>query len=426
MTIPAMVWHRPRPLLALTVLLAAAMAAMPAQAHRFKVLHTFHGPNGAAPRASLIRDGAGNLYGTTSEGGNGVCSSYGCGTAFKLDKTGKQVWLHSFSGKDGMTPAAGLLRGVSGTLYGTTTFGGKIEKVCGGPPAGGCGTVFKLDDTGKQTVLHKFAGDPDGFFPEALLVSDKTRNLYGTTSVGGSSGFGSVFMIDAADRETVLYSFTCGSDGCAPYPGVVLDSADNLYGAAFYGGAGWGNNGYGVVFKVDTSGNETVLHTFNGGLDGANPSSVLTFDAQGNIYGTTQNGGSAECGGTGCGTVFELSPGSGGTWTETVLYAFCSLSGCADGESPGSGPLVRDSPGNLYGTTRSGGTYNNGVIFKVDINGSETVLYNFTGGADGGGPEAGLASDKAGNLYGTAGIGGDLNCAIEKEYGCGVVFKLIP
>jgi uncharacterized repeat protein (TIGR03803 family) len=181
-----------------------------------------------------------------------------------------------------------------------------------------------------------------------------------------------------------------------------------------------------VVFKVDTSGNETVLHTFNGGLDGANPSSVLTFDAQGNIYGTTQNGGSAECGGTGCGTVFELSPGSGGTWTETVLYAFCSLSGCADGESPGSGPLVRDSPGNLYGTTRSGGTYNNGVIFKVDINGSETVLYNFTGGADGGGPEAGLASDKAGNLYGTAGIGGDLNCAIEKEYGCGVVFKLIP
>jgi uncharacterized repeat protein (TIGR03803 family) len=116
-----------------------------------------------------------------------------------------------------------------------------------------------------------------------------------------------------------LYSFTCESDGCTPYPGVVLDSAGNLYGSAFYGGAAFGNSGYGVIFKLDTTGALTVLHTFDL-ADGANPSSVLLFDSQGNLYGTTQNGGNSECGGTGCGVVFELSPQSGGGWLETVLY----------------------------------------------------------------------------------------------------------
>jgi uncharacterized repeat protein (TIGR03803 family) len=187
--------------------------------------------------------------------------------------------------------------------------------------------------------------------------------------------------------------------------------------------------GAGVVYKLDASGNETLLYSFAGGSDGANPDSVLLLDAQGNLYGTTENGGNSECGGTGCGVVFELSPQSGGNWTETVVYTFCSVSGCADGERPGVGPLVLDAAGNLYGTTIFGGAYQScnadtcGVVFKLDPEGNETVLHSFTGGADGADPAAGLIMDKAGNLYGTAELGGNLKCAADKQ-GCGVMFRL--
>jgi uncharacterized repeat protein (TIGR03803 family) len=407
-------------LIFITLLLASAVAATQAGAQKFKVLHTFHGPNGASPWTQLTRDAEGNLYGTTESGGSGKCQG-GCGTAFKLDKDGKQVRLHGFNGKNGRTPAAGLLRDAAGTLYGTTVEGG--DTTCFSL---GCGTVFKLDTSGRETVLHKFTGtNGDGFFPGALLVRDQAGNLYGTTANGGAHGFGTVFKLDRTGKETVLYSFTCESDGCTPYPGVVLDSSGNLYGAAFYGGIAFGNSGHGVVFKVDTSGSETVLHTF-GGSDGANPDSVLLFDSGGNLYGTTQNGGNSECGGTGCGVVFELSPQSGGGWTETTLYRFCSQSNCTDGEDPIAGPLVRDSAGNLYGTTYFGGTYDDGVVFKLDTTGKETVLHNFSGRTDGANSPAGLVVDKAGNLYGSTFNGGDLNCTIGGAPGCGVVFKLTP
>jgi uncharacterized repeat protein (TIGR03803 family) len=182
---------------------------------------------------------------------------------------------------------------------------------------------------------------------------------------------------------------------------------------------------------LDTSGNFTVLHTLVGGIDGAYPECALVFDSKGNLYGTTQAGGTY-----GYGTVFELSPQSGGAWSETILYSFCSLSGCADGKFPGWGALVMDSAGNLYGVTSAGGSYQNcgfsgddvcGVVFKLDSTGKETVLHNFSGGADGAAPLAGLTMDAAGNLYGVTYEGGDLNCR-GKRYtiGCGTLFKITP
>jgi uncharacterized repeat protein (TIGR03803 family) len=416
----------------IAILLASAIVPTQAQARKFKVLHTFHGRDGAEPVGVLVRDAVGNIYGTTGVGGTGTkCpnfSNFGCGTAFKMNKAGKEVWLHSFNGGDGAGPLAGLLRDAAGNLYGTTVAGGKATQACGGVQLGGCGLVFKLDKAGKETVLHKFKGTPDGFFPESLLVKDPAGNLYGTTYLGGPNVLGTVFKINTNRKETILHSFpgppNGGGDGAFSYEGVIRDTTGNLYGVTAAGGA----FGAGAVYKVDTSGKESLLHSFSGG-DGAQPDSVLLLDPSGNLYGTTANGGNSECGGTGCGVVFELSPQSGGNWVETVLYAFCSLSNCADGEGPG-GLLVRDSTGNLYGTTIFGGTSTRcngtcGVVFKLDTTGKETVLHSFTGGADGAIPESGLALDDAGNLYGSTNLGGDRNCQ-PKFGGCGVVFRIAP
>jgi uncharacterized repeat protein (TIGR03803 family) len=216
-----------------------------------------------------------------------------------------------------------------------------------------------------------------------------------------------------------------GGDGAFLYEGVIRDTAGNLYGVTAAGGA----SGAGTVFKVDSSGSETLLYSFSGGSDGGDPDSVLLLDSQGNLYGTTANGGSSDVCDGGCGTVFELSPQSGGNWAETVVYSFCSLENCADGQQPVGGPLVKDSVGNIYGNTIFGGSYRNcngdscGVIFKLDTAGKETVLHSFTGGADGAFPVAGLTLDSSGNLYGTAWQGG-AKCFT--SYTCGVVFKITP
>jgi uncharacterized repeat protein (TIGR03803 family) len=411
-----------------TFLLTSADVPTQAQAQKFKVLHTFHGWNGAEPVGGLVRDAAGNIYGTTGVGGSGNCSGdTGCGTAFKLDSNGKQIWSHKFNGKNGAIPYAGLLRDSSGNLFGTTLEGGDLR--CN--PPYGCGTVFKLDKTGqKETVLHRFTGPPDGYFPRAPLVEDKGGNLYGTTYEGGTDSMGTVFVIDTAGRETILHSFTGppdgGGDGAFPDPGVIRDAQGNLYGVTFAGGA----YGGGAAYEVSSGGEETLLYSFLGG-DGAQPDSVLLLDAKGSLYGTTANGGNDQCGGTGCGVVFELSPRSGGNWTETVLYDFCSLTGCTDGQEPGEGPLVRDAAGNLYGTTYFGGAHRNcngdacGVVFELGPDGKETVLHSFTGGTDGALPVAGVMRDGHNNLYGTTNEGGDLKCL--PEYGgCGVVFKISP
>ncbi len=385
------------------LLLATAVITQPAQAQKFKVLHTFKGSDGIGPDAQLVRDSSGNLYGTAGGGGTGKCGNPGCGTAFKMDKTGKLVWVHSFWGEDGWQPFPGLLRDAAGNLYGTTAYGGKTSHPC---PSAGCGVVFKLNKNGKETVLHKFSG-VDGWPPVGPLVEDQGGNLYGATQYGSDGGV--VFKLDKRGRETVLYSFGCGSHhGCDPGAGVILDAVDNIYGTTFIGGDLNCNPGQGCgeVFKVDTGGHETVLHVFEGS-DGANPWSPLLLDSAGNLYGTTQKGGNLDCqGGLGCGVAYKLSPNSNGTWAETVLYTFCSASNCADGQFPSAGGLIQDSAGNLYGTTIEGGAYAGGVVFELDASGAETVVHNFTGGADGYYPLVGVTLDVAGNLYGTATDGG--------------------
>src|SRR5271157_830687 len=229
--------------------------------------------------------------------------------------------LHSFPGSpDGANPYAGLVRDAQGNLYGTTVNGGAQAK----------GTVFKVDATGNETVLYSFTGaGGDGASPTGLLVRDAQGNLYGTTVFGGASGKGTVFKVDATGNETVLYSVTgAGGDGANPEAGVVQDAQGNLYGTTAYGGAGNCSNGSfygcGAVFKVDTTGNETVLYSFTGtGGDGAEPAGLVR-DGQGNLYGTTSAGGDLACRApAGCGTVFKVDT----TGNETVLYSFTGTGG---------------------------------------------------------------------------------------------------
>jgi uncharacterized repeat protein (TIGR03803 family) len=341
----------------------------------------------------LIQDSAGNFYGTTQLGGTS-----NLGTVFKLDPMGTETVLHSFAGgADGANPYSGLVQDSTGNLYGTTYYGGAPNH----------GTVFKLDPTGTETVLYSFAGGTDGANPYASLVQDPAGNLYGTTQRGGASGQGTVFKVDTAGTETVLYTFTGGSDGGVPDGALVLDAAGNLYGTTFGGGHVCVHRRIycGVVFKLDTTGTEIVLHTFTGGTDGFFPVAGLVRDSAGNLYGTTSDAG----------TIFQLDA----TGNETVLYSF---TGGAGGGTPYAG-LVRDPTGNLYGTTNYGGdsTCGNGsgcgVVFQLDTTGREIVLYTFTGGADGANPELGsLIRDSAGNLYGTTQFGGPSNN--------GVVFKI--
>jgi uncharacterized repeat protein (TIGR03803 family) len=310
--------------------------------------------------------------------------------------------LHNFvGGPDGETPVAGLIHDSVGNFYGTAEFGG---------PYGG-GTVFKLDAVGNYTVLHAFTGGADGNYPQAV-ARDSAGNLYGTTASGGVYGCGTVFKLNTKTRkERVLYSFTGGADGGWPYAGVIRGLGGNFYGTASGGGA----YDRGAVFKVDTDGNETVLYSFTGGADGAQLSERLSEDPDGNLYSTTFRGGDLACDAPyGCGTVFKVDT----TGNETVLYSFI---GGAGGGNPHAG-LIGDPVGSLYGTTYNGGAHGMGAVFKVDTAGNETVLYSFTGGADGAQPVAGLIHDSTGNFYGTTYRGGDLTSCYGQ--GCGTVFDL--
>src|ERR1017187_8419615 len=388
--------------------LAGALAAMgiaPAQAQTPSetVLHAFGSvPKGAYPYAGLIRDSAGNLYGTTYQGGKA-----NAGVVYGVDAAGQEKVLYSFTGlADGGNPYGGVVPDSAGNLYGTTSAGG----------TSGYGVVFKLDKAGQETVLYAFTGRADGGYSYAGVIRDSAGNLYGTTSSGGTAGYGVAFEVNTCGQETVLYSFTGGADGGYSYAGVIRGSAGNLYGTTSSGGIGQGTSGYGVVFKLDKAGQETVLYAFTGGADGGYSYAGVIRDSAGNLYGTTTSGGTA-----GQGVVFKLSTGG----QETVLYSF---TGGADGGYPYAG-VIRDSAGNLYGTTVYGGPANQGVVYKVDTTGHETVLYSFTGGADGGYPYSGLVGDSAGNLYGTTyagGPGGGLNffgyCCSSAGYG--VVYKV--
>jgi uncharacterized repeat protein (TIGR03803 family) len=329
----------------------------------------------------VIRDSAGNLYGTTQNGGPA-----GAGVVYKVEPAGHETVLYTFTGaEDGYQPMSGVIRDSAGNLYGTTYGGGTA----------GVGVVYKVDTAGQQTVLYSFTGSADGGHPLAGVIRDSAGNLYGTTQYGGASGAGTVYKVDTAGHETVLYSFT-GVDGSWPNSSLTRDSAGNFYGTTETGGAA----SAGAVYKVDTFGQETVLYSF---AYGSYPEGGVIRDEAGNFYGTEQ--GDLD---TNFGVVYKLDPAG----NQTVLYRF---TGGADGSGPYAG-VIRDQAGNLYGTTFYGGPTGRGVVYKLDTAGQETVLYSFPAAADGYLPHAGLIGDAEGNLYGTTFGGGTKNG--------GVVFKL--
>jgi uncharacterized repeat protein (TIGR03803 family) len=377
--------------LALVVVLGLGLGTtQSAQAQTFTALYSFTGASdGGEPYAGLVRDAGGNLYGTAISAG-----AYGWGVVFKVDPRGTETVLHSFGAvtTDGRTPYAGLIRDKAGNLYGTTYEGGGIGCV------DGCGTVFKVDTTGTETVLHSFAGGTtDGCFPYGGLLRDKAGNLYGTTQACGASSSGTVFRLSKSGKETVLHNFAGGaSDGANPlYASLLMDRKGALYGVAQYGGT----SNEGVVYKLSKSGALRVLHSFAGGTtDGCNPNGTPAMDSLGNLYGTA-----VACGSSNMGIVWKVSKKG----TEKVLHNFTG--GTTDGGVPIAG-VILDAKGNLYGDTQYGGgtgclSTGCGTVYKLSKTGKLTLLHIFAG-SEGAFPFGGVIRDTKGNLYGTTFLGG--------------------
>lgn len=344
------------------------------------LLHGFTGPpDGATPYASVARDSAGRLYGQTSWGGSSAGAVYELQPTPTICPAVLCPWnegiLYNFPGGYGQVlPGGAPIVDSQGNVYSTTTSDGAPN--CDGGV--GCGTVFKVDPHGIVTILHTFLGGSDGAWPMGPLWLAADGSLYGTTWTGGGGG-------------------SCGNGGC------------------------------GTVFKIDSSGNESILYSFTGGADEQGPLSGVIADEQGNLYGTTA--GSVNCtDGPPCGAVFELMP-TGSGWSFRDFYFF---QGGPDGSNPWGG-LLLDGQGNLYGTTGEGGVSQFGpycgTVYKLDSSANKTTLWNFTCGSDGGNPlYENLVMDGQGSLYGTTAFGGDLSATNPQctPYGCGVVFKLTP
>ncbi|MFY9647904.1 MAG: choice-of-anchor tandem repeat GloVer-containing protein [Terriglobales bacterium] len=389
---------------------SALFAAPPSQAS-VKVLHNFCSSkkcaDGKKPVADLVTDGAGNVYGTASEGGSTTACSSGCGVVFSLqeggnlkDKYNYQV-VHAFQGgSDGANPLAGLVFDGAGNLYGTTAQGGGTG--CGGA---GCGTVFELStDPGggwTETVIYRFHG-PDGATPAAEVLIDPKGNLFGTTENGGVNGEGTIFQLSfegsGSWNETVLHNFQAELDGANPVAGLAFDAQLNLWGTARNAGA----DGFGTIFMLTAAPNLVFepFYSFTGGMDGGNPVAGLTLDLfDGNLYGTASAGGETSCSG-GCGTVFFLNMPDG---VANPVYQF---SGGTDGAVPLGRLGVNNSTGNLYGTASVGGTVTGncssggcGTAFEICRPGGtcgfeEYTLLDFNG-KNGANPAAGMLLDVA-------------------------------
>ena len=386
--------------LASIVMMLAVAIALPAQT--FTKLHNFGDQAGAYPEAALVQATDGNFYGTTV-----------VDNIFKMTPSGTTTSLYSFCSQngcvDGYWPYGGLIQATDGNFYGTTVQGGG-NGLCFSNFVG-CGTVFKITASGTLTTLYTFCpqgGDycPDGAHPYAGLVQASDGNFYGTTYVGGTNGgYGTVFKITPSGTLTTLYSFD-GWDGEFPYEALIQGTDGNLYGTTEAGGT---NNGlYGTVFTMTLGGTLTMLHSFcsqSGCPDGAHPYAGLVQGTDGSFYGTTDGGGGI----SGYGTVFKIT--SGGALTTLHVFEY------TDGAEPQAG-LVQATDGNFYGTTVIAGANGGGTIFKITPSGALTTLYNFCsqyGCADGEFPDAGLIQAADGNLYGTAEYGGG---------GLGTAFRL--
>ncbi|MGC2649501.1 MAG: choice-of-anchor tandem repeat GloVer-containing protein [Candidatus Cybelea sp.] len=388
----------------------------------YKSLYSFKGgKDGVGPLAGLTAVN-GTLYGTTAGGGG----KSGDGTVFSITTSGAESVLYSFKGEpDGSYPRADLIA-LSGALYGTTVAGGESDQH---------GTVFKVSTSGAEHVLYRFKGGTDGASPQAgLIVVNGT--LYGTTEGDGVKSGGTVFKITTSGAEHVLYHFKGGSDGARPFAGLIAVNG-TLFGTTLYGG-GSGCRHYGVaygcgtVFKITTSGTESVLYSFKGGKDGCDPVAGLV-NVKGTLYGTTANGGTSPCDGSsygrsGFGTVFKITTSG----AEHVLYRFKNSSD--SGDNPGAALIA--VKGTLYGSTAAGGkndcSYGGcGTVFAVSTSGKERVLYSFkgvyNGGTDGTYPNARLIVVN-GTLYGTTAAGGVYGCegGVSGVNGCGTVFRISP
>jgi uncharacterized repeat protein (TIGR03803 family) len=387
-----------------------AMTATPAGA-QFKIIYAFDSYQGTSaagftPIGGVIFDGAGNLYGTNASSG-----THGGGAVFELTPSGAGGWTLKvlFNFNLGDAPDGSLVMDGAGNLYGTTIRGG----------SSGCGTVFELTPGSgggwTEKLLRTFNCYPDGQFPEGGVVLDAAGNVYGTTNFGGTSNYGIVYELKKGTSgnwaEKILHSFgVSGSDGVRPLGSLIFDAAGNLYGTTDEGG--YGN---GTVYEVEKSGAEKVLYIFEDGLDGAYPLSGVTFDSAGNLYGTTNAGGSIMNG-----AVFEMTR-SGNEWSETPLYTFSN--GANEGLEP-NGPVVLDSAGNVYAETVGGsGRTRCGSVFELTPsagggNWTEIQIVSFFNSILGESPEGGLVFDSSGNLYGTAEYGGPGSG--------GIVFEVTP
>jgi hypothetical protein len=412
-------------LIKLQIVLTILVSALSAQT--FTILHTFAGDDGSSPYSGVTVDRAGNVYGTTKFGGVANCD-LGCGVLFKLAPQGSGwnfVPLYKFATRsDGYAPIARIVFGLDGRLYGTTFLGGN-STVSGGtlftltPPP----TVCRASCYWVKTTLWSFGqNDGDGLRPGyGDLVFDAAGNIYGTTEEGGTTqppcgpGCGTVYMLSRSQgswNETLLYQFGDGP-GYHPYAGVAFAGNGNLYGTTPYGGsADWG-----LAYELSHSNGSwspTILYNFSP-QSGGIASAGLLPDNTGDLYGAT----STAVGGGGA--VFELSS-LGLDWTFQLLHSFDSLA------HPFAN-LAMDAAGNLYGTTLSGGRFERGNVFKLTRIGDSwtySSLYDFTGGSDGSSPYGDVALDAAGNLYGTAAGGGSNTGQCLITNGCGVVWRIKP
>jgi uncharacterized repeat protein (TIGR03803 family) len=377
-------WSALRACAFLLVVCIAAAAALSAQ--DVTTLLTFDGTNGSSPIPGIVEDKDGNFYGTTASGGTS-----GGGTVFKIAPEGTVSTLYNFCTDSGCgrSPDAALVLGTDGNFYGTTFLGGTTP-LCNG-------TVFKLTPAGTLTTLYSFCKQSSGELPEARLVQAADGNFYGTTYQGGTLLSGTVFRITPRGKLTTIHTFCSESDcedGANPAgPGMILGADGNLYGTTTQGGS----NDEGTIFQITLAGDLTTLYSFSNSenIHGAGPILQAT---NGNFYGTLYGG----CNGNlGCGTVFELTPAG----VFTTLYTFCQLAFCADGENPVS--LVQGSDGSLYGTTQYGGISANGdfgigTIFRITPSGKFTSLYAFctqSGCPDGAYP-GNLVESTCGNFFG--------------------------
>ena len=402
--------YRRIPVALSTVVIAIAMFSISSRAQTLTTLHDFRVGEGKEPGSSLALAG-GAFYGVLSAGGSGF------GSVYKFSN-GSLTILHSFTEK-GPIPPSNLLADAAGNIYGVAYFGGTHAS----------GMVYKVDPGGNFSVLYNFCstkGCLDGQYPNGGLAIDAAGNLYGTATSGGSSGWGTVFRLAPDGQETVLYNFCSVSENCPdgrnPQAPVIVDTAGNVYGSTFNGGTDF--YGYGVVFKVDPSGVQTVLHTFSGWSDGAFPDGSLIRDRSGNLYGVTYEGGN------GPGVVFKLDTSG----TLTVLYNLCSEAKCSDGAQP-QGGLLRSPDGSFYGSASTGGDENCnppigcGTVFKLTSTGVFTVLHTFHY-EDGAAPLGNLIMGSGGTLFGVTYLGGNISnircIAPEQGLGCGTIFEINP